>query len=227
MMPAETQSPAHADADAAPGTDDRPCLLIDMDGMLVDSTALVESTWTDFAALHGLDAAEVIDFAHGRPTGATVAHFLTDPDLAQRETASLRAHEEGTSEGVVEIPGAAAFLTTVPAGRWALVTSASRLLATNRMLAAGLEPPETGIYSDDITAGKPDPQSYLLGAERLGVVPGDCVALEDSRAGIASALAAGAHVLVVGDVADHDGELPRVPDLRGLTYDDVVRLALG
>lgn len=95
------------------------------------------------------------------------------------------------------------------------------------MLAAGLEPPGTGIYSDDITAGKPDPQPYVMGAERLGVAPEDCIALEDSRAGIASALAAGAHVLVVGDVTDHDGELPRVPDLRGLTYDDVVRLALG
>ena len=204
-----------------------PCLHIDMDGTLVDSTALVESTWTDFASRYDLDAAEVISFAHGRPTGATVARFLSDPVLVERETASLRAHEEGTSEGVVEVPGAAAFLATVPAGRWALVTSASRLLATSRMRAAGLEAPETGVFSDDITAGKPDPQPYLLGAELLGVPPAACVALEDSRAGIASAVAAGARVLVVGDVTDHDGQLPRVPDLRGLTYDDVVRMALG
>ena len=203
-----------------------PRLLIDMDGTLVDSTVLVEATWTDFASRYGLDAAEVIRFAHGRPIGATVARFLSDPVLVERETASLRTHEEGTSEGVVEVPGAAALLATVPADRWALVTSASRLLAFNRMRTAGLEPPETGVFSDDITAGKPDPQPYLLGAKLLGVPPADCVALEDSRAGIASAVAAGARVIVVGGVTDHDGELPRVPDLRGLTYDAVVRLAL-
>jgi len=61
-------------------------LLIDMDGTLVDSTAVVEKTWSDFAQRHGLDAAEVIRFAHGRPTTATTHKFLGDPWSSRTST---------------------------------------------------------------------------------------------------------------------------------------------
>ena len=49
-----------------------------MDGTLVDSTAMVETMWTEFAIANGVDAATVIDFAHGRPSRDTIARFAAD-----------------------------------------------------------------------------------------------------------------------------------------------------
>ena len=55
-------------------------VLFDMDGTLVDSTAMVEAVWAEFAAANSVDARRVIDYAHGRPSRDTVAKFAADPD---------------------------------------------------------------------------------------------------------------------------------------------------
>ncbi|MGV2480446.1 UNVERIFIED_CONTAM: HAD family hydrolase, partial [Salmonella enterica subsp. enterica serovar Weltevreden] len=47
------------------------------------------------------------------------------------------------------------------------------------------------VAGDDVAAGKPDPEPYLAGAALLGGDPSECVALADSRPGLASAVAAG------------------------------------
>jgi beta-phosphoglucomutase len=53
------------------------------------------------------------------------------------------------------------------------------------------------IAQDDVTRGKPDPQPYLLAAERLGIPPAELTVFEDTDVGVASARAAGAHVVGV------------------------------
>ncbi|MDZ4701999.1 MAG: HAD family hydrolase, partial [Rhodothermales bacterium] len=53
------------------------------------------------------------------------------------------------------------------------------------------------ITSDDITRPKPDPQPYLVTAERLHVDPSRCVVFEDSTNGVRSALAAGCQVIAI------------------------------
>ncbi|MCS3780015.1 HAD-IA family hydrolase [Tsukamurella ocularis] len=187
-------------------------LLFDMDGTLVDSTALVENTWGDFAETHGLDLADVLAFAHGRPTAATVHHFLPDPDVAARETARLVAYEESTTDGVREIPGARSVLTALPAHSWAIVTSASRTLARNRMRAAGLPLPGILVSADDIVRGKPDPEGYLLAAAALGADITAATVFEDSPAGVRAGRASGARTVVIGALTDFDAELERFPD---------------
>lgn len=184
-----------------------PTFLIDMDGTLVDSTAVVERAWREMAARHGLDADEIIAFRHGRPTGPTTSHFLPDAAVAEAEERHIDEFEEHTVEGIVEIP----------AEDWALVTSAGATLATKRMVAAGLELPRTCVFADDIGHGKPHPEPYLLAAERMGRGTSECIVLEDSDAGVESALAAGCGVIVVGQLTRFDDALPRVPDLRDAT----------
>ncbi|MEL4359003.1 MULTISPECIES: HAD-IA family hydrolase [unclassified Luteococcus] len=192
-------------------------LLIDMDGTLVDSTAVVEQTWTDFCARHGLDPAEVIAYAHGRPSTDTTHHFLADPGLAQRENDRIVAHETHVTEGITAMPGAVDFIAALPRDTWALVTSANRELATNRLGVAGIPLPDACVFSEDITRGKPDPQPYLLAAERLGVEIADCVVLEDSDAGIRSGMASGATTVVVGALDRFDDQLLRIPDFHRVT----------
>ena len=76
-----------------------------------------------------------------------------------------------------------------------MVTSGSRLLATNRLRFCGLPVPEVLVTSDDVTNGKPHPEPYLKGAELLGFEPADCLVIEDAPAGIQSARAGGMKVM--------------------------------
>lgn len=177
-------------------------LLLDMDGTLVDSNALVEQIWAEFALAHGLDITSILQFSHGRPSIDTVRAFLPGADSAThwRERDAVEAQGLLRTDGVVEIPGAAAFLErTAAAGvPVATVTSAPRDLAMTRFAAAGVPFPELAVTADDITVGKPDPQPFVLGAQMLGLPAGVCAAFEDSAAGLASARGAGAAVVVVG-----------------------------
>lgn len=192
-------------------------VLFDMDGTLVDSTALVDRIWTDFSAEHGLDAEAVLAYAHGRPTIATLREFLPGhPDHAGL-VGQLEDVELGTGGGTVEVPGAVDLVRSLPDGSWALVTSAGRDLARLRLGEVGLALPAVTVTSEDVRVGKPDPEPYLLAAERLGVDPHDCVVVEDAPAGVAAGLAAGAAVVVVGEYGGPDAtRLPHVADHRGV-----------
>lgn len=196
-------------------------ILCDMDGTLVDSTAAVVRAWTEFSAEHGLDAAEVLAYCHGRLTHDTVDVFL--PHLPAEERMRLAdellAGESVRHDGVVEVPGAAAFITRLTAlgVPVALVTSAPRALATARMGVSGVDVPIVTVTSDDVTDGKPHPEPYLRGAELLGVPIEQCLVLEDADAGIVSGLTAGARVLVVGSHESPTTEgLPRALDLTSV-----------
>jgi mannitol-1-/sugar-/sorbitol-6-phosphatase len=56
-------------------------VLLDMDGVLVDSTGLVEKHWSQWAERRGLDAATVLRFAHGSPSREVVARFVPAEDV--------------------------------------------------------------------------------------------------------------------------------------------------
>lgn len=167
-------------------------VMADLDGTLVDSDPPMRRAWTAFAHRHGLDPEHVIAVARGRPSRETAAELAPH---APDEPVRLEHAETSDTEGITAIPGAhellAAPLTL------AIVTSCSRALAAARMKAAGLRLPRTLVCADEIARGKPDPEPYLLGAERVGVEPGECVVLEDAPAGIASGKAAGMTVIAL------------------------------
>ena len=118
------------------------------------------------------------------------------------------------------MPGAADLLRSIPQGRWGVVTSGSRLLATNRLRHCGLPVPEVLVTSDDVTRGKPDPEPYLKGAEKLGFGPAECLVIEDAPAGIESARAGGMKVVGItstyaADVLSQaDVVVGRLPQIR-------------
>ena len=157
-------------------------ILFDMDGTLVDSTAVVERGWAKWAARHGLDLESILKFSHGRPGSATMEHFRPGHDHTT-DVAELAIHEETNTEGVIAIPGATEFVQAVQGHPWAIVTSAWRTLATIRVGAAGLPMPDVLVPVDEISKGKPDPEGFLKAAEILGVQPKACLVFEDTRPG--------------------------------------------
>lgn len=175
-------------------------VLVDVDGTLIDSSAPMRRAWAAFAGRNGLDVEEVVHFASGRPSRETVRLLAPDADTAL-EVRLLEDSETSDTVDLVTLPGAAALLGAAPPrgplSALAIVTSGSRRLAVVRLRAVGLPVLEVMVCAEDISAGKPDPECYLLGARRLGVAPSDCVVLEDAPAGVLAGRAAGMDVIAL------------------------------
>jgi len=172
-------------------------LLFDMDGTLVDSTAIVEKIWRRFAQRYQLDAATILADSHGRRTEETVAMFAPAGVQVAEEAARITAEEIADTDGIIEIAGASRLLAALPAESWAVVTSASRALAITRLTAAGLPIPAVLISAEDVTRGKPHPEGYLAAAKALNANPVDCIAFEDAAAGMTAVHAAGIRLLAL------------------------------
>ena len=172
--------------------------LFDMDGTLLDSSAAVDRVWGSWAKRHGIDVPMLLASVHGVRSEDTIRRFAgADVDIAA-ETRWILDAETADVDGVVALQGIHAFVAALDPGTWAIVTSAPRRLAEVRLQAVNLPIPEVMITAEDVQRGKPDPQGFLLGAQRLGVNIGKCLVFEDSPAGVAAAKAAGAHVAIVG-----------------------------
>jgi sugar-phosphatase len=175
-------------------------LLFDMDGVLVDSTPAVARVWTKWANRFGLDPAEVVRRAHGRPSIATIRELLPSADHRAEDQAIEKAEIEDI-EDVIALPGTTQLLSALPDDRFAVVTSATRALAVVRLRASGFGIPKHLVSSNDIQRGKPDPEPYLRGAQILGASAADCIVIEDAPAGIQSGKAAGSRVLALRTTA--------------------------
>ncbi|AHG18751.1 phosphatase [Chania multitudinisentens RB-25] len=180
--------------------------LFDLDGTLVDSLPVVERAWTHWAERHGISPQDVLAFIHGKQAITSLRHFMPGATEAaiQHEFDLLEQMEAQDTDGVKALPGAVALLEQlnelgIP---WAIVTSGSIPVASARREASGLPQPEVFITAELVKQGKPHPDAYLLGAERLGLAPQACVVVEDAPAGILSGLAAGCQVIAVNAPAE-------------------------
>lgn len=179
-------------------------VLFDHDGTLVDTEPLWEEAKVELAAEHGVawTQQDTLDCL-GRPMSETIDRLRAiGVDLPWdeiMERLATGAREVVARTRIEFLPGIAALLdelagAEVPA---AIVTNATAEIAS---ITAGRAPEgliRTVIGNEDVSRPKPDPQPYLMAAERLGVAPAACVAVEDSPAGAASAAAAGMKVAVV------------------------------
>ena len=171
-------------------------ILFDLDGVLIDSTAVITRHWQEWAQEHNLDLAAIMQVSHGRPTLETMRQVA--PHLpVEEEARRFAAAEVLDTEGILTIDGASALLSSLPADAWAIVTSCSRDLAAARLTSRGLPVPAVLVTADDVVNGKPHPEPYLAGARRLGLSPAQCVVVEDAPAGLAAAAAAGMRTVAV------------------------------
>jgi sugar-phosphatase len=171
-------------------------VLFDLDGVLVDSRAVVERTWQRWAARHGRDASGIVAVAHGRRSSDTIRQIAPDLDVAT-EVRWLDDAELHDVEGLRALPGAADAFRALSDTQRAIVTSGGRELARLRLRTVGLDVPRVFITSEEVSVGKPDPAGYCLAARRLGYDTRRCVVVEDTNPGIAAGRAAGCQVVAV------------------------------
>ena len=188
-----------------------------MDGTLVDSTCVVERAWAWWAKRHDISLEAVLSFSHGRPTIATMEHFLPGRDHAQ-ELDEMHHFEETELKGIVAVRGAVQLVSALRQHPWAIVTSAYRTLAETRVTAAGLPLPKIIVPADEIRNGKPDPEGFLRAAELLDVPPEDCLVFEDTRPGIDAGMNAGMQVVAILTTvpADKLRHRPLIRDFRDI-----------
>ena len=179
-------------------------LLLDLDGTLVLSERVHRLTWRHFFDIWGaeVDEHQYEQTFMGRRASdvlAAVPGPWTGRNLRAIQ-AEMMAHAQTLGHVVETVPGAATLIRRVAdAGvPVAVVTSAGPPWAEEvlgRVLGVRDRVPVV-VTADDVETGKPSPEGYLRGCERLEVDPADCAGVEDSASGIRALLAAGVGLVV-------------------------------
>lgn len=198
-------------------------VLLDMDGTILNSIRTAERIWGNWAAGHGLDVEAFLKTIHGVQSVETIRRLAlpgVDPVL---EAARITQAEIEDVDGIEAIAGCAAFLSSLPGAKWAVVTSAPRALARRRIAAAGLPNPPILIAAEDVEHGKPAPDCFHLAARQLGTTAERCLVLEDSPAGVLAAERAGALVLLITATHTRTIDTPHaaIHDYHELTMETV------
>ncbi|GAA3464954.1 HAD-IA family hydrolase [Saccharothrix longispora] len=198
-------------------------VLFDLDGTLIDSTAAVRRAWERWAAEEGIDPG-LLAGTKGKPAKDIVAALL--PPERQEEGLAHYSHiATHDLEGVVVLPGAVEAIEAVGDHK-AIVTSCTRDVTEARTTAADLPVTEVLVTADDVDRGKPEPVPYLVGAEKLGLDPRRCLAVEDTAPGLASGRAAGCTTLGIGHDLDADVVVPDLSHVRFEVVGDRVALTV-
>jgi len=193
-------------------------VLFDLDGVLVDSRAVVQRLWNRWAVANRLDPATVLARVHGRRTVDVVTEFAPALDAAA-EAEAIEQAETLDQAHVAVLPGAARLLDQLSReapDRCAIVTSGTEPLARARLAAAELWAPPVLVTAGDVRQGKPAPDGYRLAASRIGVTPEHALVFEDAPDGVAAARAAGMTVIGIVGSAGRDalpGAAACAPDL--------------
>jgi beta-phosphoglucomutase len=174
--------------------------IFDMDGVLVDTYRAHYRSWLEMAEAEGLHFTEV-EFAptFGRTSREIIVRFWGDGRYDDGAIAALDARKEAAFRRIIEadfpaMPGVNELLGALNEAGFKLGVGSSgppenvdlvleKLGARRRFDAV--------VTGNDVTRGKPDPQVFLLAAERLGIPPARCAVIEDAPAGVAAANAAG------------------------------------
>ena len=216
-------------------------VFFDLDGLLVDS----EPLWTIAEhrvaeSLGGTFTAELKERMIGKRLDLAIGILLeglgtpqareADPHTVGQE---LMAHTASLfAEGVPLQPGAEQLLDALGAARvpLGLVSSSYRQLVDAALIGVGAHRFAVSVAGDEVEHGKPSPEPYLTAARELGVVPARCVVLEDARAGLESAIAAGCACVFVptfptGKPAESTGGAEQLPP-RAVKRDSLLEVDL-
>lgn len=192
-------------------------VLLDLDGVIVDSRAFHMEAWKRWAREHAI--AHEPDYFHrmfGHRNDAIIGGLL--PEIAPAALQQLAEHKESLFREaarwrVVALPGVRELLDALDASGVprAIVTSTPRANLDMILESLGLDERfQALVAEEDASKGKPDPEGFLVAASRLGVAPERCVVIEDAPAGLRAAKAGGMRAIGVttthpaGELGDAD-----------------------
>ena len=180
-------------------------LILDMDGVIVDSTRTHTEAWHAYLSRHGISADNIEQRMLGKHNDEIVRDFfpaggLTGETIAQHGANKEKLYRELIGPRLAErlVPGVTSFL-----GRWASFPLAVASNAEAANLDFILDTAAIRGYfkvvvnGQDVRRPKPHPDVYLRAAELLGIKPARCIVFEDSHTGVTAARAAGMQVVAL------------------------------
>jgi HAD superfamily hydrolase (TIGR01509 family) len=208
-------------ASVEPRTAPIQALIFDMDGLLVDSEPLADAAMVEFLRRHGKRARE--EYAPqllGRRLPDAVALFMEwyglEGEIGDLTSEFDALRTEMIIGNLALMPGASEIIAFArDAGlRLGLATSNRRHQAVISLAETGLTGQfDAEVSGDDVSQGKPFPEIFLTAARLLGVVPSQCVVLEDAPAGVMAAAAAGMRCVFVPNGYSLEGAVPVSADV--------------
>lgn len=191
-------------------------VISDMDGVMLDSEKLYVRFWCEAAQSLGFPmkkehALGIRSLARVFAVKKLQGWFGTEFDYDSVRNKRIELMDKYVAENGIEAKSGAkelliwlkqngyktALATATPVDRASLYLKQVGLLEFFDVICSARE----------VKRGKPEPDIYLLAAKRLGLAPGECMALEDSQNGVCSAFAAGCKTVLVPDLDNPENEL--------------------
>jgi HAD superfamily hydrolase (TIGR01509 family) len=212
-------------------------VVFDLDGVIIDSEEVWEEVRRGYVAEHGREfRPDSQDRMMGMSTGEWSRHLAEEvgvPRTAEQVAADVLGRmAERYRADLPLIPGAVEAVRRIGERfTLALASSSARILIDQVLATAGLRDAfQVTLSTEEVPRGKPYPDVYLAAAEKLGLSPAACAAVEDSSNGLRSAAAAGLAVVAVPHgvyppAADAIAKASLVvPDIGALTVEEIDRL---
>ncbi|MDD3277322.1 MAG: HAD family phosphatase [Lachnospiraceae bacterium] len=209
-------------------------LIFDMDGLIFDSERIVKRSWDiagEMLSLGPIGSNHIyntLGFNVVRREQYFKKVFGADFPMEKFNQITRKVFREiADTEGVSIKPGVVALLKFAKENnlRTAVATSSRREHSTKMLQDAGIWPFFDGaVFGDMVTNAKPDPEIYVKAAKAILIPPANCIALEDSPAGIQSSHAAGMYPIMVPDLVQPTEEIKKLYWKKSNTLDDVLTL---
>lgn len=209
----------------------RRALLFDMDGTMVDNMAYHGQSWLAFFAKRGqqLDSQEFFDATAGRQNHEIFRRYL-DAGLSDQDCAALAHEKEGLYRELyaphrAPMPGLLPLLASARQAQYALAvgTAAPTVNISFILDALNLRAHfDAVVGAADVARGKPEPDIFLLAAEKCAAKPEDCIVFEDAPLGVEAARRAGMRCVVIcssnpaSAFTRFDNVIASVPDFAAL-----------
>ena len=173
--------------------------IFDLDGTMVDTVHIHDKAWDKLFSKYGitLDAREKVEHS-GKKNVAFITQILTKRNVDTLDSEQLAQEKDKIvldilfREAPFVFPGLLELLYVLKKNQIKLALATSATQETALLLAKDLLSYfDVKIFAEDVTKGKPDPEIFLLAAERMNLKVSDCVVFEDSENGVEAAKSGG------------------------------------
>jgi HAD superfamily hydrolase (TIGR01509 family) len=207
-----------------------------MDGTIVNSLPFHKIAWQETFTKRGKDFTDA-DFrwANGRRNEEIIPHFLA-VKMSLKEVNVIADEKEATFRRLVKgsikaLPGVIELIKALAAAKYQLAVVSSTPEENIELITKTLGIKKyfsLFVNGDDVREGKPSPQCFLLGAEKLGIEAGNCVVMEDAVVGVRAAKRAGMYCIAVAntclreDIAEADIVVDSLTEINAKTIEELL-----
>jgi HAD superfamily hydrolase (TIGR01509 family) len=206
-----------------------------MDGTIVNSLPFHKKAWQETFAKRGKNFTETdFQWANGRRNEEIIPHFLKR-SMPPEEVNLIADEKEATFRHLVKdsikaLPGVIELIKALAAAKYQLAVVSSTPKENIELITKTLGIKKyfsLFVNGDDVKEGKPSPQCFLLGAEKLGIEAVNCVVMEDAVVGVRAAKRAGMYCIAVSntcprqDIAEADIVIDSLAEINIKTIEEL------